>query len=328
MARKKGKHTDIDLYYTNIGQDLEDEKGKKKEREKRIRESKKQENTDDFDFDTETVIQMTNRNKIKKDEEIRKAQNKEAIKRKKRNRKIKFFIKLIGIIGIVTGGTVFALTSPIFNIHEIKVVNNNLVPSDTIVSLSGLKTEENIFKFLSIKVITNIEEEPYIENVKIHRKFPNAIEIEVEEREPKYAIKVLESFAYINNQGYILEIASQNKEMPIIQGLKTKEEEITAGNRLANEDLSKLEDIIKIMNSAEKYKLDNKVTSIDIDEKNEYSIYIAEEKKTIYLGNNTSLNDKMRNAVKIMEEEKDKEGEIFVNGDLNSKFQPYFREKV
>ena len=30
----------------------------------------------------------------------------------------------------------------------------------------------------------------------------------------------------------------------------------------------------------------------------------------------------------IMEQEDGKEGDIYVNGDLNNKFQPYFREKV
>ena len=30
----------------------------------------------------------------------------------------------------------------------------------------------------------------------------------------------------------------------------------------------------------------------------------------------------------IIEAEKGKQGDIFVNGDLNNKFQPYFREKV
>ena len=29
-----------------------------------------------------------------------------------------------------------------------------------------------------------------------------------------------------------------------------------------------------------------------------------------------------------MEQEKEKEGDIYVNGDINNKFQPYFREKV
>ncbi len=30
----------------------------------------------------------------------------------------------------------------------------------------------------------------------------------------------------------------------------------------------------------------------------------------------------------IIEQEKGKEGEIFLNGDLNNGFRPYFREKV
>ena len=51
------------------------------------------------------------------------------------------------LIAIIVGGTVFAFTSPIFNIKDIKVTNNSQITSDTIISLSGLKTEENIFKF-------------------------------------------------------------------------------------------------------------------------------------------------------------------------------------
>lgn len=329
LTGKRTKATDIDLIYEDIGQALESKKEeKKKERERRIKEQKKQENKEEFDYDTELVIKMTNRNKMIKDEEIRKIRNKEAIKRKRRNRKIKFIIKAVATIGITAGVMTFALTSPIFSIYEINVINNEIVPKDTVISLSGLKTEENLFKFIKIAAIEKIKEEPYIENAKIRRKLPNTIEIEVEERKPQYEIKLLESYAYISEQGYILEISSQSQGMPIIQGLKIKDEEITAGMRLEHEDLETLEDIIKIMNLIEKYKLDIKVTNIDIDAKNGYSIYVAEEKKTIHLGNSTSLNDKIRNAIKIMEEEKDIEGEIFVNGDLSGKFQPYFREKV
>lgn len=75
-------------------------------------------------------------------------------------------------------------------------------------------------------------------------------------------------------------------------------------------------------------KLDGKVTSIDISDKNEYSIYLSEEKKKVHLGEPTNLSNKMLYIVAIIEQEKGKEGEIFVNGDLNNKFQPYFREKV
>lgn len=332
---QKADDVDMNMYYlNNNGQasytfaDDEDEKDrKKKEREKRIRESKKREPDDDFDLDTEMVIQMTNRNKIKKEEEQRKIQNKKEIK-KKRNKKIKFFIKLILFIGVTAGGIIFAMVSPIFNIQEIRVTNNANVPSDTIVSLSELTTDENIFRFLSLSAINKIKQNPYIQDVKIHRRLPNAIEIEVQEREPRYSIKILESYAYVSNQGYILEISEDGKGLPIINGAKTSEEELVAGNRLNSEDLNKLEDVIKIMNSAEKQKIGEKVTTIDISNKNDYIIYIEEQKKTIHLGDGTNLSDKMLNAVTIMEKEKERTGEIFVNGDLNNKFQPYFREQV
>ena len=281
-----------------------------------------------FEEDTETVIQMTNKNKIKKDEKQRRALTKKERKRKKKIKRIKFFLKLILFIGLASGTIIFALTSPIFNIKDIKVINNNQVQADTIISLSELKKEDNIFKFYGKNVVNKIKENAYIENVKIHRKLPSTIEIEVEERTPTFSVDYMGKYAYINTQGYILEIAETNNGMTIIQGATTKEEDIQPGNRLCNEDLSRLEETIKILDSANENKLEGKVTSIDISNKNEYSIYIESEKKKVHLGDITNISNKMLYVLAIIEKEKGKEGDIFVNGDLNNKFQPYFREKV
>ena len=281
-----------------------------------------------FEEDTETVIQMTNKNKIKKDEKQRRALTKKERKRKKKIKRIKFFLKLILFVGLASGTIIFALTSPIFNIKDIKVINNNQVQADTVISLSELKKEDNIFKFYGKNVVNKIKENAYIENVKIHRKLPNTIEIKVEERTPTFSVDYMGKYAYINTQGYILEIAETNNGMTIIQGATTKEEDIQPGNRLCNEDLSRLEETIKILDSANENKLEGKVTSIDISNKNEYSIYIESEKKKVHLGDSTNISNKMLYVLAIIEKEKGKEGDIFVNGDLNNKFQPYFREKV
>lgn len=332
---KKLKEAQMNLYYMKNGQDKnatihnsKEDKKKAKEREKRIKQNKKQNQKNDFDIETETVIQMTNRNNRKKAEQKRKEISKQERKRKKRNKKIKFFLKLIVLVGLISGGIVFALTSPIFNIKDIKVLNNSQISTDTIISLSELKYDENIFKFYSKNVIEKIKENPYIENVKIHRKFPNTIEIDIEERVPKYSVDYMGKYAYINNQGYLLEISEDSKKLPIILGVSTAEENIVPGNRLNNDDLTKLEDVIKIMNNAKENNLDTKVTSIDISDKSDYIIYLEEEKKKVHLGDNTNLSNKMLYVVAIMEKEKEKEGDIYVNGDLNNKFQPYFKEKV
>ena len=295
-----------------------------KEREKRIKQKK----IDNFDLENEMVIQMTNKNNMKKEQKIRKELDKKEEKRAKRNRKIKRILQVIVLLGIVVGGITFTMTSPIFNIKEIQVKNNNIIASETIISLSELKIDENIFKFNKYNIKNKIKENAYIEDVKIHRKIPNIIQIEIIERQPKYSIDFMGKYAYINTQGYILEISDTNKDLPIIQGISTNEEEIVPNNRLNNDDLTSLEDIIKIMDIAKENNLDSKVTSIDITNKNQYSIYIQEEKKRIHLGENTNLGNKMLYAISIMEKEKGIDGDIYVNGDLNNKFQPYFREKV
>ena len=154
------------------------------------------------------------------------------------------------------------------------------------------------------------------------------MQIEVEERKPRYSVDFMGKYVYINSQGYFLEISEDSKGLPIILGMVTSEEQIVPNNRLCNEDLEKLEDVIKIMDVAKENELDTKITSIDISNKNEYIIYLEEESKRVHIGDNSNLSNKMLYVVAIIEQEKDKAGDIYVNGDLNNKFQPYFREKV
>lgn len=300
---------------------------KAKEREKRIKQSKAR-NGNEFDADTETVIQMTNKNRLKQEEERKRKLTQQEKKRKKRNQKIKLLLKLFLLLAIIAGGITFAMVSPLFNIKEIQVSQNSQVSADTIISLSGLKVEENIFRFLKTQVAHNIKENYYVEEVKIHRKLPSTIEIEVMERTHDYSVDFLGKYAYINKQGYILEIAEDSKQKPILQGIATPEEQVEVGKRLCEEDLEKLEIVIKIMNATKEYNLDTKVKSIDIQDKNNYSINLEEEKKKVYLGDANNLSNKMWYVNAIVEQEKGKAGEIFANGDLNNKFKVYFRESL
>ena len=116
--------------------------------------------------------------------------------------------------------------------------------------------------------------------------------------------------------------------LPVIQGATTAEEEIVAGNRLNQEDLKRLESVIRIIDSAKENGLDTNITSIDISNKSEYNLYLESDKKTIHLGDATNLTNKMLRVQAIIEAEKGIEGDIFVNGDFNNKFKAYFREKV
>lgn len=331
---KKQKGQEVNLYYLENGQEKKEtiddimKRKKVKEREKRIEQRRKENFDDKFDFDTETVIGMTNKNKIKQEQEKQKEINKKQRKKNKRIKKVKKIIKIFLLLGIITGAIIFATCSPIFNIKDIVVVNNNRVSSETVISLSQLKTNENIFKFIATKVIDNIKQNAYIEEVKIERVLPSKVQIEVKEREPIYSIPVLGEFAYINTQGYILEITQNELSLPIIYGLKTKEENIVVGNRIEENDLIALETVLKITNTMKDSELSEKITSIDINNKNDYIIYMQEEKKNIHIGDGSNLSNRILYVKAILEKEKDVAGEIFANGDLNSDFKVYFREEV
>lgn len=325
MTKQQRKQID-DLYNTTKN-NIKEEKKKTKEREKRIKQKNK-EQKDQFDFDTETVIGITNKNTKRNKKAVQRKMTKKEAKITRKKKKIKKLLKLLILIAIIIGGICFALKSPIFNITNIEVKGNSKIATETIQSLSQIQEGQNIFKFNKKQIIQNIKSNSYIETATIQRKIPNKIEITIEEREASYNVEFLNGYAYINNQGYILEISEQKLEKPIIRGISTEQEQIVEGNRLNDNDLDKLETVIQIMNISKNYELDQKISSIDITNKNDYIIEMETEKKTIHLGNNNNLNNKMLYVPAILSENKDKEGTIYLNGDINSDFKPRFKEKV
>lgn len=280
----------------------------------------------DNDYDDEVIINMANRcnqnnNSIKK-----KRLSKREKKRLRRKRILLKIFRIFLILGLFIALAVFAFVSPIFNISTIEVENNNQLTSDTIISLSGLKEGQNIFKFWSKNVENKIKENPYIEEVNVKRKLPNKVEIKVEERNKDFNVEYLNGYAYINRQGYILEISSTKQDLITIKGIITPVETLVAGNRLNNEDLKKLETVIQIVDICKNYDLDKKITYIDITNENEYLMYLEQEQKLIHIGDSSNISDKILYVQAIVESNKGKKGEIYVNGNINNGFKPRFKE--
>lgn len=332
MTKNQKDKIDDLFYYSPINTEKtiqKEQKRKTKEREKRIKKQNSQKKVENqFDYDNEMVIKMTNKNNQKQEEKTKQKMSKKQRQILKKKKRIKLMLKFTALLIIIIAGIIFALVSPIFNIKEINVSNNNQINTETIISLSQLNLGQNIFKFNKNKVNKNIKTNAYIESVEIKRKLPNKVQIQIEERKQEYNVEFLNGYAYINNQGYILQISEEKQALPTIQGISTPDEQIVEGNRLNSEDLEKLEVIIQIMNICKNYELDSKITNIDISTKDEYTLYLEEEKKTIYLGDKSNLSNKMLYVQVIIEENRGKEGAIFVNGDLNNNFKPRFKEKV
>lgn len=343
---RKAKEGSVNLYYLK-NQDNKKSRSVSKTNTKKVSSakktnantSKKKQNNDKFNFDDEIVIGVTKKqdNKKKTESKVNKknANNKKSntsktkkVQAKSKNRIAKSkntfkIFKYVFLICASLAGIICFMLSPVFNITEIKVEGNNKISKEEISSLSQIKIGENTFKINKNSTINKIKQNAYIEDVNIKRKLPSILEVNVKERQATYMLEYVNSYAYINNQGYMLEVADQKIDKPIIIGISTSADYIKAGNRLCDEDLVKLESVLKIMESATSNEIESLITKIDISDESNFVLYMESEGKTVRLGDVTDMPTKILHVKTILEKEAGIEGEIIVDSvskDSKSRF--------
>mgnify|MGYP004453462325 FL=1 len=233
-------------------------------------------------------------------------------------------LKVFFLLSLIIVAIILVMLSSIFNIKFIKVENNSIISEEEIINLADIGSEQNLFKLRKNVVIANIKKNAYIESVEISRKLPNTLEIKVKERTRKYMLQFADSYIYINNQGYMLEISTEKLDLPIITGFKTDLSNVKAGDRLEVDDLKKLEMVIKIVETANSNGIGSLISKVDISDDKEYMVELASENKKAYLGDCSNLNTRMLHLKTIIEQEKGNAGTAYIDMNLNTS-RAYFR---
>lgn len=251
-------------------------------------------------------------------------------KTKKMNRLTKICIMLFLIVLII----VLIGASGVFSVKNIEVKNTGTkVSKEEVESLSNITKGMNMFGFNSNKVEENIKKNPYVNTVEIKRKLNGSVIINIQEREAKYKINYAGGYILIDAGGYVLEIVSQDIEMPVLLGTSTDLSNLTVGasenkvTRLNEEDLSKLETVNNIIEVSKNNDISGLISRIDMTDDKNYIVYLDSEQKTVYLGDCSELNTRILCMKEIVKKETGIKGEIFIDGDLNIN-NPRFRESV
>ncbi|MBR4260355.1 MAG: FtsQ-type POTRA domain-containing protein [Clostridia bacterium] len=241
---------------------------------------------------------------------------------------IKKLSAILLLIVLLIGGFIYFLLSPAFNVKSIEVLNNNHISAQEITAISSIKVNENMFKYSKKEVKGKMVANPYIEDVKIKRNiFTRKVIIDVKERVASLMLEYGNSYVYIDNQGYILEISQAKLKSPILKGYVTPLEDIKPGKRLNKDDLERLEVVLNIIKNANDKGIADLITNISIKDKKEYVMFLESEDKTVYLGKCTDLSTQMLYVKEMLEREKNIEGEFYVDMDLNTS-NPMFKENV
>lgn len=314
--RKKGKSEE------QVKHQKKQENDKKK-RIKELQKKKRQENE-------RKAKEIREQEKNEKTNHRKKVKRKLTIKEIKRKQRANKTIRITILIFIAIGAVLLLLLSPIFNVKEVRIEGNEKVSKQEILSLIKIGKDTNIFKASDNYIKEKLKQNAYIniDETTTRKILPEIIEINIKERSIEFQLEFGSSFAYIDKLGNIMEISSKSIENTIkLLGYETSNDNIKPGSKLDEKDISKINDIIQINNTAKNYGIQDKITSINIKDSDDYVMYLENEKKTVHLGNNNALETKMLYTKAILEREKDIEGEIFVNMDLNKK-NAYFKQNV
>lgn len=276
---------------------------------------------------TESNQKINYKNKKIKQKKIKRTSSKKKIKKevltkeqiiKKSNRK-KVIISMLILFIIAVGAIIYCLTTPMFNIANIEITGNSKNSVETYISLSKIQLNStNIFSITKSSIIKNIKENSYVNKVEVKRKLPNTLQINIEERKVAYQAEYNNQLIYIDEQGYILEINEEkNKNSISLKGLESTNGVLTEGQRLNNNDLLKLDTVLKIVNYCKYNSIENKIESLDISDTSNYTIYFSKNKQIAYLGDATNLSERILWLKTILEKEKGNKGEIFINGNVH-----------
>lgn len=229
---------------------------------------------------------------------------------RRRKKKLKKKITIISIF-VLAIFIFILLKAPAFNIKHIEVKNNNIVPSEQVLNLNSV-LNTNIFLLNTNNVKEEVLLNPYIKGVKVQRKFPDKLEITVDERTVTFGLEDGEGAYVLNEELVIMEKRPSLNELniPKVTGLNIENrflgESITTDNR----KLTFLKDIGAILNSEESMN----INEIDITDIN--NIYLYSNGTKIIIGNDSDIDTKLTKAFNII-----KSPELnFVNGYIDVSF--------
>ena len=164
--------------------------------------------------------------------------------RKNKNYTLRIFVGILCIAGVY-----LLLTSKLFNIEEIDVVNNEYYTPEQVIEMAGVETNTNMFKTRMTPIEKALEKDSYIKNAQIKRKPFNKIEIILEEREEKYCILSEEKYIIADYEGIVLSIVEELPPLTVIDSLGVKEAEI--GHEIKTESNLIFSEIISFLIAVE-----------------------------------------------------------------------------
>lgn len=168
------------------------------------------------------------------------------IQRDRKVRKKKHYLRRFLIfLGVLAAVGVF-LSSSVFAVKTIQVEGNQYYADDEVINMAGARTGVNLFlEAKSSEIRDRLLDDPYFVDVKVRRKLPGTLIIEVEERLQIAAITYGDAYIVIDEEGVMLRKTSVDPKLTLLTGLTVSK--LKTGEKVEAEESATLDSTLQML---------------------------------------------------------------------------------
>lgn len=177
---------------------------------------------------------------------------------------------------------VFA-TATFFKLERIEVPRLRKLSRDEIVNLSGAKLGDSLLKLDLEHVAEQLEKNPWVEKLKVRRRFPGTLSIEITERVPVAVINMGYLY-YVDAKGDIFKPLTEGDRLdfPVFTGIT--EEDLLKDSDGTKKMLTTALGIMEMLKKGSVFRL-NDVSEIHLDKGYGFTLFTAQGGIPVKLGN-------------------------------------------
>lgn len=186
---------------------------------------------------------------------------------RRRRGSLGFLYKLLSML-VICGAIILALTL-FFRVNTVAVTGQQRYTQQQIVDASGIRTGDNLFLLNKYDVANRIVTElPYIETIRINRKLPDTLLMEVQECSAVLAVVQENNAWLVSPTGKIVDrkAAAAADQYPVIDGCTLLSPSVGTPIALATEYARRQESLLSLLGQLDQEGLLDQVNAIHLGE--------------------------------------------------------------
>ncbi len=131
------------------------------------------------------------------------------------------FVTFLGLLMVGIQNAYPALTdSDLFQIEQISVVGNRMLPENDVIALSGLSLGGNLFECDLTTATENLAGHPMVQNVLLLRQPPESLVISIRERRPFMLLSTSDGIQGLGRMGDLFTLPEVPLNLPVVTGIE------------------------------------------------------------------------------------------------------------